>query len=71
MRIVWRFLGRKSRIAIYVLDVVALTLGLYNPRWNLWIRDAILVEVEDHLFTLLDFDFHNAEYGYYSEKVKL
>lgn len=59
MGIVWRFLRAPRGITFDVLNVVALAFGFDDPRGNGGVNDAILVEVENHFFTLLDFGCHD------------
>lgn len=58
MRIIRRFLCAPRGVTVDVFSVIGLALYLENPRWNAGVCDAILVEVEDYFFALLDFSFH-------------
>ena len=71
MRVVGRFLRAPRSVTFNVVNIEGLTLRLKHPSRDRGVRDGILIEVEDHFLTRLDFDVHETECLDYVAKVKL
>jgi hypothetical protein len=58
VRIIWSFLSGPRCLTNNVTNVKSLTLCFDHPSWNSWIDQTLLIEVENHFLTLLEFGLH-------------